>query len=104
MIVVTVDMWPQGDETKKYRLGRTYIWNTNCSSDLKRADYGVAVMRKGMESESPQVEGAVTRHAEVKGYPRLSYNMLAADYSGIKSSFCGRKVGVDGIKYQSGSR
>lgn len=40
LVVVTVDMWPGGDEDKKYRLGRMFIWNKGGTDT--QGDYGVA--------------------------------------------------------------
>lgn len=79
MIVVKLEMWPHGDEGRAYTLGRTYI--ANVGGDTKRGDYRVAVCRKG-ETACPWPHGDVeaagpppTRTGEVRGYPRLSYNV-----------------------------
>lgn len=39
MIVVKLEMWPKGDESRKYELGRTYIYNAGGTT--KRGDYEV---------------------------------------------------------------
>lgn len=76
MVVVKLEMWPQGDEKKAFLLGRTYIGNIGGTDTL--GDYAVAVCRKGsIEVPNTLWPGgpAPTRTGLVTGYPRLAYNV-----------------------------
>lgn len=79
MIVVKVELWPLGFESKKRELGRMHISNQG-SGSAKRGDYKVQVMRKG-------TKGTVQREGEVKNYPRLSYNVWRLVTRALKSAF-----------------
>jgi hypothetical protein len=79
MIVIKLEMWPHGDESKAYELGRTYI--ANVGGTPERGDYRAAVCRKG-KSNIPwgrDSEGnpnpPPTRIGHVHDYPRQSYNV-----------------------------
>lgn len=88
MIVVKVEMWPQGDESRKYPLGRTYIYNAGGTA--KRADYEVRVCRKGSYDVRPRdlVEGnGFTRVGNVKDWPRKSYNIWRLILRALRSAF-----------------
>jgi hypothetical protein len=88
MIVVTLDMWPQGDKSRKYRLGRTYIYNRGEHTSEKLGNYNVIVAKKGREDE--ELYGAsrnVCRRGEVTNYPRLSYNVWRLITRALKSAF-----------------
>lgn len=88
MIVVKLEMWPGGDETRKYDLGRTYVWNdaTITNVDPKRGNYEAAVMRRGVTT-IPQRGGAVTKAVKVENYPRLSYNVWVLIYRVLAKAF-----------------
>lgn len=76
MIVVKLEMWPHGDESQMYELGRTYIYNVG--GTVKRRDYEVRVCRKGHYDVSPTqlADGeGFTRTGSVKDFPSLSYNV-----------------------------
>lgn len=64
MIVVTIEMWPHGEEAHKYPLGQVQIVNTGrgtASHGFYQVDaYG----KKGRK--------LVTRSAEIHNWPRLS--------------------------------
>jgi len=76
MIVVKIEMWPKGDEARKYELGRTYVYNSG--GNAKRGDYEVRVCRKGNYDVDSRdlVDGkGFTRTGTVSNWPRLSYNV-----------------------------
>ena len=89
MIVVRLEMWPQGDRKRAYELGRTYIWNQGQCADPKRGDYGVAVRKKGCEDLRPgeQPHDRATRTGEVLNSPRLSYNVWRLIARALKAAF-----------------
>jgi hypothetical protein len=91
VIVVTLDMWPYGDRSRSYRLGRTFIWNKGGTRE--RGDYGVAVMQKG-EDEPPNQGGRGCRSGEVLNYPRLSYNVWRLILRALRSAFPEEKADV----------
>lgn len=73
MIVVDIKMWPKGDETKAYPLGRMFIWNKG-SGTAKKADYGFAVRRKGKldicDNLPVELQGGNTHVGTVEGHRR----------------------------------
>lgn len=76
MIVVKIEMWPKGNESKAREMGRTYIYNAGGS--LTRGDYEVRVCRKGKHERVHHrlLSGeGFARMGQVKGYPRLTYNI-----------------------------
>jgi hypothetical protein len=81
VIVVKLEMWPFGDETKAYPLGRTYIWNTG-SGGTKIGNYAAAVCKKGSVDRSKPL-----RTGFVDEYPRLSYNVWRLIIRALKSAF-----------------
>ncbi len=89
MIVVKLELWPLGDESRRRELGRTYVWNDGRSANPKRGDYGVAVARRGhagpwrdvVRGSKAQRRGAVT------DYPRLSYSVWRLIIRALKSAF-----------------
>lgn len=88
MIVVKIEMWPLGDESKKRELGRTYIYNAG--GDRKRGDYEARVCRKGKTdytlNELHTGEG-FTRTGRVENYPRLSYNVWRLVLKALRACF-----------------
>lgn len=88
MLCVKVEMWPRGDESKKYEIGRTYI--ANVGGDVERGDYQVAVCRKGTTAVPAPINPngpEATRTFEVKDYPRLAYNMWRLIIRSLRGSF-----------------
>ena len=88
MIVVKIEMWPKGDESKKHELGRTYIYNAGGS--LTKGDYEVRVCRKGKYSftlDDLHSGKGFTRTARVEGYPRLAYNIWRLVLQALGASF-----------------
>lgn len=72
MIVIKLEMWPNGVEAHAYALGRAFLTNDGTSSDARRGNYDGAIMAKG-ELRSPHVAPAsVGRRARIEDYPRLS--------------------------------
>lgn len=89
MIVVKVEMWPGGDESKRYELGRTYIYNDGGGTG-KRGNYEVRVCRKG--SFTPDARKIVsgkgfTRTGRVDNWPRKSYNIWRLILRCLMSAF-----------------
>lgn len=68
MIVVKVELWPKGFESKKREIGRMTITNNGVSKDPKRGNYDVKVFRRGTTDK-------VQRTAHVSNYPRKSYSI-----------------------------
>ena len=90
MVVVTVDMWPGGDQKKAYRLGRTYIYNIDRDGLMPpdRGNYRVIVAKKGCEDEVLYgAERNICRRGVVDNYPRLAYNMWRLVIRALKSAF-----------------
>jgi len=76
MIVVRIEMWPKGDESKRREIGRTYIYNAGGS--LTRGDYEVRVCRKNrfkFTLDNLRSGKGFTRSARIEDYPRLAYNI-----------------------------
>lgn len=88
MIVVKIEMWPKGDESKKREIGRTYIYNAGGS--LTRGDYEVRVCRKNSfetTGERLRTGRGFTRTARVEDYPRLSYNVWRLISRALRAAF-----------------
>lgn len=90
MIVIKLEMWPHGDEHRKYDLGRAYVWNRGDVSDPNRANYGIAVARKSA-IRSPYRDvvtgGKASRTGKVDDYPRLSYSVWRLIIRALTSCF-----------------
>lgn len=86
MIVVKIELWPQGDASRMHELGRTYIWNDATTGDPARGNYGVAVCRRGVFGW-PNALNSATRRGEVRDYPRLSYNVWRLIIRALLSAF-----------------
>jgi hypothetical protein len=82
MIVVKIELWPKGFESRKRELGRMLI--DNIGGTIKRGDYRVRVLRKGSKDK-------VLREGEVKDYPRLSYNIWRLVCRSLKVTFTEEK-------------
>jgi len=79
MIVVKIELWPFGYESKKKEIGRMLIDNRGVSDDHKRGDYRIRVLRKGTSK--------VLREGEVHNYPRKSYNIWRLVCRALKDVF-----------------
>lgn len=89
MIVVKVEMWPKGDESRAREIGRTYIFNAG--GTLTSGNYEVRVSRRAkvFKHEPRKVlsgEG-FARTGCVQNYPRLSYNIWRLVIRALKSAF-----------------
>jgi len=91
MIVLKIELWPGGDETRSKEIGRTYVYNDGGTHD--RGDYKVRVARKNAPTDllsraiieaNPKV---ILRTGEVKDYPRLSYNVWRLMIRALLSAF-----------------
>ena len=88
MIVVKIELWPLGAESRKREIGRMYI--ANVGGDVERGDYQVAVCRRGSDAvPAPILPNGpkATRTGEVRDYPRLAYNVWRLITRALKSSF-----------------
>lgn len=75
MIVVKMELWPLGDESRKKTIGTVRIVNDGTGT-WSRGNYNVSVMHRGKGKEHK-----VWRHGRVTDYARLSkspYNLLLA--------------------------
>lgn len=61
MIVIKVELWPYGHESKAKEIGRMHIINDGSSDNPKRDNYLVKLLRRGSTS-TVRKEGAVHNH------------------------------------------
>lgn len=88
MIVVKLELWPFGDEERAREIGRTYI--ANVGGDTTLGNYEVAVCRRGTIAVPRPIDPSgpkATRAGEVKGYPRLAYNVWRLIARAILAAF-----------------
>lgn len=64
MLVIKIELWPGGDQTKAEEIHRAYIANDGTGSD-SRGNYKFFVFRKGSKSR-------VLRKGRIEGFPRKS--------------------------------
>lgn len=89
MIVVKLELWPLGDESRAREIGRTYIANDGTGT-ADRGDYQVAVCRRGTNAVPAPINPdgpKATRTGEVKDYPRLAYNVWRLIARALLSAF-----------------
>lgn len=70
MLVVTIDLLPQGDESKKETIGKMFIINDG-TGDVATGNYQVSLMRRG--------ENKIWKQGNVRGFPRITlgaYDLL----------------------------
>lgn len=89
MLVVRIEMWPKGDESRKREIGRTYIYNSGGTP--KRGEYQVRVCRKNRfepkERRHILTGEGFARTGSVEDYPRLSYNVWRLVSRALRSAF-----------------
>jgi len=87
MIVIKIELWPMGFESKKRELGRMLIRNRGGTQ--KRGDYGVQVLRKGsgVQVLRKGSKSKVLRECRVEDYPRESYNIWRLISRALKGTF-----------------
>ena len=86
MIVLKLEMWPRGDETKMYPLGMTVICNVG--GHYNRHNYNVFVGRKKKTTfDSKDVIESPIRRGFVHRYPHMSYNVWRLVIRALKSAF-----------------
>lgn len=88
MLVLRLEMWPKGDETRAREIGRTYIYNDG--GTLTRGDYEVRVCRRNRYEVEPGTvsEGSkFARFGSVRGYPRLRFNVWRLVLRCLSASF-----------------
>lgn len=92
MIVIKLEMWPGGDESRMYELGRTYVFN-NGAGTARRRNYEVRVCRKNRNGDysltSKQIVAGhrCTRTARVDNWPSESYNIWRLILRCLMSAF-----------------
>ncbi len=79
MIVIKIELWPKGFESKARELGRMYVTNTGGQHDDNRGNYHVRLFRKGSNK--------VQREGHVDNFPRKSYSVWRLVSRAIKSVF-----------------
>ncbi len=62
MIVVKVEIWPDGDEHKKRGVSRVNIWNISSDKEANLQNYQYAVV------EPDAFDGNTLRHGKVKNH------------------------------------
>lgn len=70
MIVVRMELWPGGDESRKKTLGIATICNEGGTVSDTHPPYSVKIMKSPMYAKSP----GVWKRGIVKAYPRESKN------------------------------
>lgn len=65
MIVIKVEMWPLGDESKAYEIGRGVIANDGTGTD-ERGNYDVRLLKSDVYAKRP----GVWKKGRVEGFPR----------------------------------
>lgn len=88
MLVVKLEMWPNGDEAQAREIGRTYIYNDGGSTEI--GDYGVRVCHEGQFSFEPwtvHLSKAFARSARVLSYPRLSLDVWRLVLRSLAAAF-----------------
>jgi hypothetical protein len=93
MIVIKVELWPKGDESRARELQRVHLANDGSSADGNRGNYRVAVMRRG-EKRAPWKHGDRTnevakpiRTGQVLEHPRKSQNVMLLVAKAIAATF-----------------
>jgi hypothetical protein len=79
MIVVKIELWPKGFESKKRELGRLHIINDASSDTLNKGNYKVNLLRKNTLK--------TLREGYVTDYPRKSYNVWRLVLRSLRSVF-----------------
>jgi len=79
MIVIKIELWPKGFESRARELGKMYIANTGELGNGKRGNYHVRLFRKGTNT--------VQREGSVENFPRHSYSVWRLVSRAIKSVF-----------------
>lgn len=88
MIVVRLEMWPKGDESRKREIGRAFVYNDGGS--LRRGNYEVRVCRKNRFDHVPgdvPTDDGFARTGRVENYPRLSYNVWRLILRALRAAF-----------------
>lgn len=92
MLVVKIELWPHGDESRAEEIGRTYIHNVGGTQE--RGNYAGFVCRKGVFAPFEKAKLSATRTLEVKDYPRLSYNVWRLILRSLAAAFPEEKSAV----------
>ncbi len=85
MIVISLQMWPNGMSDKAYDLGRAYIWNDG-SGTTKRRNYQIRVCRRGKHTFHDALNSP-TRTGALKKFPSESYNVWRLIVRALKECF-----------------
>lgn len=88
MIRVTIEIVPQGDESRSMVIGRTIIHNVSkAGQDATHGDYEVAVAHKSLMEPTHAILTRPARRGKVENYPRLSYNIWRLVIRALLSAF-----------------
>lgn len=82
MIVVNIEMWPRGDESKKYSIGKMFIWNRgniklHQETNGTRGDYEFELLRRD-KVDVPHNETEtkdITARGRIENWPKRSYTI-----------------------------
>lgn len=88
MIVLIAQMWPKGDASSAYEIGRAYV--ANVGGTATRGDYQVAVCRRGSDAVPAPINPTgpkATRSGEIRSYPRLAYNQWRLQIRALLACF-----------------
>ena len=80
VIVIKIELWPNGKESDAKEIGRMHIINDGTSKDSKNGNYKVRVMRRGTRITAQ-------REAEVKNYPRNAYTVWKLVKKAIQAAY-----------------
>lgn len=80
MIVIKIELWPNGFESRKKEIGRMHITNKGTSKEPNRGDYKVEIMRRGTTD-------IVQKESEVINYPRKSYSVWVLIHRALKTIY-----------------
>lgn len=88
MIVVNIEMWPKGDESKKRPIGRIVIINEG-SGDVHNGNYN-AILEKTAEYAAPENVGKAWKRVTVEGFDRIRRGPYDLLYQVLKKAVAGR--------------
>lgn len=86
MLVIKIELWPRGDETKAKELGRAFIAN-DASGGHEVGNYNVRLRRAGDADD--------WRRGRVEGFPRLTLGSFDLLWRALGSCVGGRGTAVE---------
>ncbi len=85
MLVIKVELWPKGDESRAREIGRGLI--ANVGGDAQTGHYEVRLLKSAEYSRNP---GDVWKRGRVQGFPRLVLGPWDLLLRGLVAA-CGRR-------------